>query len=71
MTNHPRFEEIANLVFTKAVDANYFQLAARVNAHLCACESCKHVYHILLTAREHAEEAYFSRTYSDVDLDDR
>ena len=66
MTSHPRFEEITALVFPNAVDSQYFQLAAQVNAHLRVCEDCRQVYHVLVQARQQAEEFYFGETYRDV-----
>lgn len=65
MTSHPCFEEITELVYPKSVDEHYFRLAARVNAHLCACADCKAVYDTLFSARQRSEELYFGETYRD------
>jgi hypothetical protein len=65
MTSHPSFEEITAVVFPTAVNSQYFQLAARVNAHLCSCADCKQVYNTLFLARQQAEELYFGETYRD------
>ena len=65
MTSHPSFEEIAAVVYPKAVNGEYFSLAAQVNAHLCACRDCKKIYHTLLAARRQAEDLYFDETDRD------
>lgn len=65
MTSHPSFEEITALVYPQAVNPQYFQLAARVNAHLCVCETCKQVYDTLITARQQSEGIYFGETNRD------
>ncbi len=65
MTEHLRFEEITELVFTGTVNARYFQLASRANAHLQVCPECKKVYDILISARNQAEEVYFSKASKD------
>ena len=65
MTSHPRFEEITALVFPTAVNSQYFQLAAQVNAHLCVCQDCRQVYHMLAQTRQQAEELYFGEADRD------
>lgn len=62
MTAHPRFEEIAEFVSAKKIDAEYFRTAARINAHICACPECKTIYDTLLTAQERAERFAWMRT---------
>ena len=55
MTAHPKFEEIAEFVFAKKIDAEYFRRAAQMNAHLNACPECRKIYEVMLTAADLAE----------------
>ncbi|MBQ4563055.1 MAG: hypothetical protein IJA58_01080 [Lachnospiraceae bacterium] len=55
MAAHPKFEEIAEFIFAKKIDADYFRTAARINAHISACSECKTIYDTLLATKEAAE----------------
>ena len=52
---HPEFEAIAEIIFAKKIDTDYFRKAAQLNAHLTACPECKKIYDVLLTAADRAE----------------
>ena len=55
MTAHPEFEAIAEFIFAKKIDTDYFRKAAQMNAHFCACPECKKIYEVMLTAKDRAE----------------
>lgn len=55
MKAHLSFEEMTDLIFAAGPDAQYFQNAARINAHLHTCVQCARNYRTLLVAHDRAD----------------
>lgn len=52
MSNHLTVDEMMEFICADKVDTAFFTLAAKVNAHLVSCDSCRKVYDALMAVDE-------------------